>query len=107
MWAPAVGSSAASGKFCDGTNASARRRGKPRRLRTGLPHFVHVPRLIAGGERWRWNSIVRLSGSVTDSAQKYVTSANGLPYTLRQIVQWQKNRQIGLPWMLQSEAPRR
>src|ERR1700733_1677020 len=107
MWAPALGSSAASGKFCDGTNASARRRGKPKRLRTGLPHFAHVPRLIAGGERWHQNLIVRLSGSATDSAQKYVTSANGLPYTLRQIVQWQKNRPIGLPWMLKREAPQR
>jgi hypothetical protein len=107
MWASGAGSSAASGKFCDGTNASAKLRGKPRRLTTGLPHFAHAPRLIAGGARWRRNSVARLSGSVTDSAQKNVTSANGLPYAFRQIAQWQKKRPTGSPRTAKREAPQR
>jgi hypothetical protein len=36
-----------------------------------------------------------------------VTSANGLPYAFRQIVQWQKKRPIGLPWTAKREAPQR
>src|ERR1700722_10107398 len=104
MWRSGAGSSAGCGKFCVGTNARAKLRGKPRRLTTGLPHFAHLPRLIAGGARWRRNSIARLSGKVTEWAQKYVTSAKGLPYAFWQIVQWQKKRPIGAPAMVKREA---
>src|ERR1700761_9235035 len=107
MWASGAGSSAASGKFCDGTNARAKLRGKPSRLTTGLLHFAHVPRLSAGAGRWRRKAMGRRSGSVTDTARKYVTSANGLRYAFWQIVQWQKNRPIGRPWTAKREAPQR
>jgi hypothetical protein len=46
-----------------------------------------------------------LSGKVTEWAQKYVTSAKGLPYAFWQIVQWHKKRPVGVPATVKREAP--